>query len=359
MLKKFSLLVVLALVAAVTVGIFYKIDRTDLHIGNAAEENCEAYPIRSFRRVYAGKTDYNQELVADEFSVFGAYAANAYSDEIGLRPFHLNPAVYQWTERNFRIYRTGGFDAHIYSKDDQKNIDYMIVFRGTDGVDMPDILSDLNPIFQMLNPWDQYRTARRQFSEMREIAKREANGRIIRYVAVGHSLGGGLARHMAAAFPCTSALAFNSSFVENTYRLEQRYDGLVVDIYEDGDPVTKAAKIIRPNTFKTTSASHVWYRVNVSPDVMKRLDLTDMAAQHGILRLPNRLSRMALDCKGKYLKYKDCPDQICEIDRPTSEVRDLFCVASKIQHDGVPPICAQSTAWKQHYSCGRSKSHIQ
>ncbi|MCP5939675.1 hypothetical protein NL351_27565, partial [Klebsiella pneumoniae] len=82
------------------------------------------------------------------------------------------------------------------------------------------------------------------------------------YIAVGHELGGGLARHMAAAFPCTAAIVFNSTFVSNNFRLTEPYDGQVVDLFADNDLLSRLAILSNPRSFYRISRTHQWYRVH-------------------------------------------------------------------------------------------------
>ena len=154
----------------------------------------------------------------------------------------------------------------------------MVVFRGTDGpADLPDLISNASYFTQMVNPWDQYRTARRVFMDVRGDARALSGGLPIEYLAVGHSLGGGLARHMAAAFPCTVAITFNSSFVSNNFRLSDPFinrlkpnlekRGRIIDIFEERDPLSRVALYQSPHDFFRINDQHQWYRAyNVSDD---------------------------------------------------------------------------------------------
>ena len=102
---------------------------------------------------------------------------------------------------------------------------------------------------QMINPWDQYRTARKEFAKLRKETQANAGGLPIEYIMVGHGLGGGLARHMAASFPCTAAITFNSTFVSNNRRLAEPYDGQVVDLFADNDLTSRIAILPNPRAF--------------------------------------------------------------------------------------------------------------
>jgi pimeloyl-ACP methyl ester carboxylesterase len=179
----------------------------------------------------------------------------------------------------------------------------------------------------MLNPWDQYRTARALFTFVRTNAKVAAGTQPVEYLAVGHSLGGGLARHMAAAFPCTAAITFNSSFVSNDFRLSAPYQGQIVDIFEDQDFLSKIAVLPDPNSFFRVSSRHQWYRFN-------NAEIGDLRGQHGIYQAATAMARIPVvcldeqgkECEFNKTQYGDSTAQ--ETGRDKASVSKLYCQAA-------------------------------
>src|SRR5262249_23814172 len=75
---------------------------------------------------------------------------------------------------------------------------------------------------------DHYNDARRAFEQIRADALKQANGRPVTFVLTGHSLGGGLAMHIAFGFPCVSAVVFNASPVVNRHLYQEPFDGTTI-----------------------------------------------------------------------------------------------------------------------------------
>ena len=88
----------------------------------------------------------------------------------------------------------------------------IIAFRGTDFTSYDDWVANFHWFHSGLGIYDQYDQARDNIGAMvREAERRGCTGRI---VAVGHSLGGGLAQHVAYAHPkIRTVYAFDPSFV--------------------------------------------------------------------------------------------------------------------------------------------------
>lgn len=315
---------------------FVKIQRSDLGIpGNLDDEACYRPEVPSPWRMFGGFPSYNGQVVAHQFGVYAAYASNAYKPERA-KTFDLRPEAFGWERRGNPIDRMGGFHADVYHRDDGDRLAVMVVFRGTDGpLDIADLLTNASYFTQMLNPWDQYRTARKAFVEVREDAKAAARGRPVGYYAVGHSLGGGLARHMAAAFPCVSAIVFNSSFVSNDFRLarpffnlgqkEEPKDSAVIDLFEEDDQLTRVAVYQNAQDFFRLNPRRQWYRAyNVPPN----------RRQHEIFFAAQAMARIPVDC----LKERDC-----ELWNPKfggrTEVSKLYCVANPVSQRAKREMC--------------------
>lgn len=182
-------------------------------------------------------------------------------------------------------------------------LDLMIAYRGTVGG------KGWVANFSWATQWfhrDQYQQSREEFPAIIEQAAIElAKGRPIAVTATGHSLGGGLARHVASYYQCTSTVVFNSSFVTNTLRA-QYTPPVQVFVYEKGDYFEK---VISGNI------------KNTAVDATYRLTVSDIPAKHNMERLAVGATRMALDCD-----RNDRNTTGCELPRADALVSDtLFC----------------------------------
>ena len=94
-----------------------------------------------------------------------------------------------------------------------ETIDTIVAFRGTQMTSVQDWLSNFSWFVGGFPVATHYESARLAMAQIvRKLAREHPNAKF-RYVATGHSLGGGLAQHIAAGFPCVSSVTFNTSFV--------------------------------------------------------------------------------------------------------------------------------------------------
>jgi hypothetical protein len=320
------------LILSTASALIFKIDRDSLDIARPQQEHCERPPIQSFWDMYeehpgGSFPTYDRDLVAVNFGLYAAYAANSYHD-LSTAPYRLKADWFGWQLQGVSFDELGGFSARFYTKRSSEFFDVMVVFRGTDGpLNIVDHISNASYFTQMINPWDQYRTARRVFQQIRSAAKLQAGSLKIRYLTVGHSLGGGLARHIAYAFPCTSAITFDSSFVSNEYRLDQPYSvstdrPQIVDIFEDHDLLSRVSLISNPDGFFRINGSHQWYRMN---------DNAEKLSQHSISETAAALARIPVVCMtiGEY----------CAIKLPFRDVRKLYCEAYHPSQHEISILC--------------------
>lgn len=312
------------------------IDRDDLGISVSQSGNCVRPTIPSFWRNYRGFPDYDNELISDYFGIYAAFASNTYRP-ISRERFDLQPDYFGWVPQGEPIVRPGGFYADVYYKRGADRMSVMMVFRGKDGAfNINDLISENTYFTQMINPWDQYRTARKEFANIRKEAQVSAAGMPVEYIVVGHGLGGGLARHMAAAFPCTAAIVFNSTFVSNNRRLAEPYDGQVVDLFADNDLKSRIAILPNPRAFFRISRQHQWYRIR---------NAGDFAGPQGMQRGAVAMARIPVmcllrtDCELTKNASGDAAEPNPQNARSAADMSTLYCLAGPKSEGSKADIC--------------------
>lgn len=324
-------------------SLLFPVTRAALELPGSKEPDrlgtCAAQPMTAFWQYYGEEPepgppdpkpglfdpkpwDYDRELAANEFAQYAALATNTYFDKTA---FIFDPAKtgIGWTFQG-RTAEPGGFSADVYVHADDDVTLIAVVFRGTDGVwALDDNLSNASWVFGVLNPFDQYSAARRFMIDVRKRAVEEnwANGGKYAFIAIGHSLGGGLAKHVAAGFPCTSAITFDGSFVTNNYKYQQPYRSHVIDIFEDKDWLTGWKHRFLPPDPSSLTAYYQYYRFNAREGDKD---------QHGIEFMARSLSRTAISCLAR---------ESCAIPRGNNTGRSVMCVALNNQTDAVRNTC--------------------
>jgi hypothetical protein len=312
------------------------IDRNDLGVSVGQTGSCIRPSIPSFWRNYRGYPDYDNELISDYFGIYAAYASNVYQP-IPRERFKLQPDYFGWAPQGGPIVRPGGFDAEVFYRRSADRLSVMMVFRGKDNsTSLNDLISENTYFTQMINPWDQYRTARKEFAKVRREAQRNAAGLPVEYIMVGHGLGGGLARHMAAAFPCTAAIVFNSTFISNNRRLAEPYDGQVVDLFSDNTLPSRLAILSNPRAFFRISRVHQWYRVRnagnfAGPQGMQR-------AAVAMARIPV-MCLLRADCELNKTTSGDAQETNPQKTRTAAEMSMLYCLAGPNSEGSKSDLC--------------------
>ncbi|SDO94640.1 hypothetical protein SAMN05428967_0642 [Phyllobacterium sp. YR620] len=326
-MRKLGLLVFLVALVALANAFFASwvtINRDDLAIAVSQSGSCVRPAIPSFWRNYRGYPDYDNELISDYFGIYAAYASNVYAPSNRDR-FNLKAEIFGWAPQGGPIIRPGGFYAELFYKRSPVRLSVMLVIRGKDSAfNLPDLISENTLFTQMINPWDQYRTVRKEFSRIRREAQSGSAGLPVEYIVVGHGLGGGLARHLAAAFPCTAAITFDSTFVSNNRRLAEPYDGQVVDLFADNDLRSRLAVLPNPRAFFRISRVHQWYRVR---------NAGDFSGPAGMQRAAVAMARIPVmcllrdDCELKRPTSGDSGEENPQSGRSAAEMSMLFCLA--------------------------------
>ena len=285
-------------------------------VGNVTFQ-CAPSMVAPVDKTYNGKWDFNRQLAAGTYALYSAASYDAYEPRPNgiSRAFHVadnDPALKQnpvygktgWIRAESRHANLSGLSYDVYYHDTQERLDIMVAYRGTDdGLDR-DWIANASWVTQWFNPWDQYRQARNEYEGVMERATKAANGKPVSFVATGHSLGGGLAQHVAHVYPCTSAVVFNTSFVTNT-TIYGSFNPIIIKFYEKDD-VFESLRGKIDNTDKLA---------------IYRLPLTLKSGaiyNHNMERLAAGALRMAIDC------VRNTPG--CEISKQQTALSEtLFC----------------------------------
>lgn len=248
----------------------------------------------------------NKEHISATFIPYAIASLNAYGDT-GRRSGDLHKYDPTWTAVGEPVSHASGLGYMVFSRTVDNEDHVLVAFRGTDQlggdgwwklIPTPtDVVANASWVTQWFNPWDQYRTAREAFVEIRKQAFARAGGRIVRFHVTGHSLGGGLAVHVARGFPCTTAVVFNTSCVTNRVRYTQPYmDSQVVDIRENRDWLTKT--LCLPAAAFGWGSEHQHYEADWIRDRARRnQDEMDVALrQHQIGGMAFAMGRTVLCC---------------------------------------------------------------
>jgi hypothetical protein len=274
---------------------------------------CAPSPVAIVDHTYPGGWNFNQELAANAFAIYAAASYDAYEPrDDGSRAFRVadnhpqlegDPGYGKtgWTLLK-RHQNNSGLLYDVYYRTAPDRLIVMVAYRGTDGWINMDTIANASWLTQWLNPWDQYRQARNEFIDVVAEAAKVAEGKPIAFVTTGHSLGGGLAQHVAHVHPCTSAVVFNSSFVTNT-TFYGNYTPRVIRLYEKGDKFEEfAGKIVN-------NEDHAVYRLTLT-------NLTGIRFNHSMERFGVGTTRMAIECLTR---------TGCEIRDGASLAKTLYC----------------------------------
>lgn len=248
----------------------------------------------------------NKEHISATFLPYAIASLNAYGGT-GRESGDLVKFEPTWRAVGEPVADGSGLGYMVFTRTVDSEDHVLVAFRGTDQIGgdgwwklLPtptDAIANLSWVTQWFNPWDQYRQAREAFANIRRQSFERAQGRVVRFHVTGHSLGGGLAVHVARGFPCTSAVVFNTSCVTNRTRYSEPYmDSQVVDIRESRDFVTNT--MCAPAALLGWGSNHQhydaeWIRVRRRENV----DEMDLALrQHAIGGMTFAMGRTVLCC---------------------------------------------------------------
>lgn len=271
-------------------------------IGIAADEvtRCEAPKLPVYVR-----PGYDRRVAANDYLEYAVAVLNVYPDGEP-KGFALAKHSPEW-RRVERVDAKGGLAIDVYHRDEPGVLRVLTVFRGTDSLDAADWAANFSWAIGWLPITTQYDGARLEAARIRKAAYAAANGRKVSFIASGHSLGGGLAQHVAAAFPCTGAVVFNSSFVTNVYRLARPFtDSLTIHVFEDLDEMTRLRRLLFVDR---ESATYKHYRQDAVNDRKE--------FQHTMQGLAIGMARQVLRCQEKRAE--------CPVPATSTRPKQLYC----------------------------------
>lgn len=290
---------------AVLIGIGYvaalarpKVARAALAIAGDEAQRCEAPKLQLYP-----KGNYQRRVAANDYLAYAVASLNAYSDGEP-KGFSLEKHSPEW--RKVGTWDRNGLGFRVYHREDADRLAVLTVMRGTDFLDASDWLANFSWFLAWAPIETKYDEARLVFQATRKQAYEAAKGRKVSFIITGHSLGGGLARHLASAYPCASAAVFNSSIVDNRFRLAEPYDPLVVHTFEDHDELTRLQRLFFVDK-ETETYRH--YRQDAVNDKQE--------FQHSITGLAVGMARQVLRCQEKRAE--------CPVPPTDNRARNLYC----------------------------------
>jgi hypothetical protein len=252
-----------------------------------------------------GGCSHNPEEVAALYNAFAIASVGAYYTDADkadtvrraarARVFQLESFDPAYVPKAYIDEADSGLGLRVHHKRFGDQLSVVVAFRGTDRpTNLPDMLSNLSWVTQWFRSADQYKRARAAFEKIKTEAEATPGITKIAFIATGHSLGGGLARHVAHAFPCTAAVAFDSSPVTNEFVLTKSYAAQVVVVHERGDILSAAANA-------GAWVGGLWDRLTGrgATNAFRRYDLEllkDDSDQHRIEPFAVHMSRLQLCC---------------------------------------------------------------
>jgi filamentous hemagglutinin family protein len=148
----------------------------------------------------------------------------------------MTPEEYARLERAIA---SSGFSATLYKKEGK----YVLAFRGTEGVNFPDLATDLNQILGFKSG-GQYEFAK-LIGDL--VTQKYGNNNV---TFTGHSLGGGLAQYASAtSVSHPNTVTFNAAGIGGTSALLLKPRAEIINMKVDGEPVSVFGKQLGGQTF--------------------------------------------------------------------------------------------------------------
>ncbi|WP_454746283.1 hypothetical protein [Ciceribacter selenitireducens] len=248
------------------------------------------------------KWNFNAVNVSLAYGLFAAASADSYASDTSsylylpeetLRRVNLNRlhGIKNGSSR-FDGKLTGlSFDA--YYREARDCVFVIVSIRGTEN-SVRDWYSNLSWITNVLLLPNQYREIDEQFAALRKYAEAKFFPRKITYIATGHSLGGGLANHLAKCFDDVSAVTFNSSFVHNSFYCRPRAT-TIVEIYDREEILSYARHLAGASQSKHVNTLH-FATYGINPYEEKK---NKRIKQHSMEGMALAMLRAPIECEMK------------------------------------------------------------
>lgn len=249
---------------------------------------------------------YDQEVAANDHLVYALASLGAYRDPDVTR-FVVTAYESGWERLKQPLTDDLVFDVYLKRGEVSRVI---MAFRGTELSSVGDWLANLSWLTGPLGVPTRYDAARREFARLRREVASVVGDVPVTFVATGHSLGGGLAQHVAAGFPCVSAVVFDTSRVTNRYVFAEPYDdNVVVHLHDRWDELTWVQRLF---STEADGPTYRWYPLDLVPRGRLR---------HEILRFAVGMARMATNCQ----LLRPDGDRRCRIPGSDARARELYC----------------------------------
>ncbi|WP_377289698.1 hypothetical protein [Rhizobium sp. SG2393] len=306
---------------------------------------CTDFLVKPIDKDYRGKRNFNAELLAASFGIYAAASEDAYANNDqqflflpSRNPSNLGWKRLEWQPKSALPHRYSnsltGLSFDTYYQAIRKCLYVMVAARGTDG---PSAINDWLTNFSIIPPFlpfNQYKEIETQFHLLKEHIKARYPSYDVQFIATGHSLGGGLAIHLAKCFNDVSAVTFDTSFVHNDLLCKKRNPS-VVQIYEKQEAIEVVRTILgRSQQKHENDAKLSTYGINPISGKTGPID------QHSMRKLATGMLRLALMCARENARD-------CEILKDLGPIGDkvayqLYCVnyrtslklrGSRLAHD--------------------------
>lgn len=272
--------------------------------------------------------NYNRNLAARAYALYAAASNDAYRDfdkndkrafsiADDLRPLNsrYSKGSTGWLHLERRSDSSSGFAYDVYVNPTTRPKGVLIAYRGTDGFFDVDSFANASWFIGAFNPMDQYTLVREEFPAVIERAKAKLRSSTIGIVTTGHSLGGGLARHVAGYHPDVTAVTFNSSPVTRTL-FAPRSPISDIRVYENNDGFSRLNSAVR--------RLHLMPSTNTPEDAVYRLNVSEQVDGHyGGIKIEHSAERLAAGLLRSSILCKKDKDRECKTEDTLSKT--IYC----------------------------------
>ncbi len=247
------------------------------------------------------KWNFNAANVSLAYGIFAAASADSYEkrvedlkyipegslNEFGWERLEWQPRTTAYRYSN----RLTGLSFDTYHKEIDDCVFVILAIRGTNFESASDWYSNFSWLTSALPLPNQYRDISARFREIKNFSKIKFGKKPIKYITTGHSLGGGLAIHIAKCFDEVSAIVFNTSFVHNAIFCKKR-DNVIIEIYDE-EEVLSAVRVLAGRSRQKHVNDDKLSTYGINPVESENRAPID---QHSITKMALGMLRMPLEC---------------------------------------------------------------